>query len=343
MYLRSYRKEDVKALMELFHYTVHTINKKDYTEAQLNVWAPGIEKMNEEAWQASLSEHESKVAVIKMPDSGTEKIVGFADMASDGYLDRLYVSSDFQRRGAAALLTEALESFAWSKGLTQVTTYASITARPFFERRGYLTVRENIVKRESQELKNYFMVKRLDNGQPVISIRKMDDCSSDYALLLSMAENEDVRRRYAFTDKEPTKEAIKEKYRTRVLGQCAVEPLIIEINGQPSGYGQYYPTDSAGREIETVKTERWEFWGIDLCIGRPQLWGRGFGQAIIRRLARILFEDKGAAAVFLTPEADHLRACACYESAGFQFVYEYIENGKKYRLMKKERNISQTD
>lgn len=165
MYLRSYQENDIKALMELFHHTVHTINKKDYTEAQLDAWAPGISQMDEEAWRLSLSEHESKVAVVKMPGSQREKIVGFADMAADGYLDRLYVSCDFQRQGAAKLLTEALEYFAWSEGLSQVTTYASITARPFFEHRGYCTVRENIVKRGTQELKNYFMVKHLDSGQ----------------------------------------------------------------------------------------------------------------------------------------------------------------------------------
>lgn len=41
MLIRNYQPSDCKEIAELFYNTVHTINAKDYTKEQLNVWATG--------------------------------------------------------------------------------------------------------------------------------------------------------------------------------------------------------------------------------------------------------------------------------------------------------------
>ena len=56
--------------------------------------------------------------------------------------------------GIATALCDRLEA-----GFSRVTTYASITARPFFMKRGYRALRENIVERGGVKLKNYLMEK----------------------------------------------------------------------------------------------------------------------------------------------------------------------------------------
>ena len=86
-------------------------------------------------------------------------IVGFGDMDRTGYLDRLYVHKDHQGKGIAASLCDELER-PFSPG-TVVTTHASITARPFFERRGYTVVREQQVIRKGVALTNFVMEKKL--------------------------------------------------------------------------------------------------------------------------------------------------------------------------------------
>lgn len=43
-------------------------------------------------------------------------------------------------------------------------TFASITARPFFERRGYVVLRENVVARAGVRLTNFLMEKDLGSG-----------------------------------------------------------------------------------------------------------------------------------------------------------------------------------
>ena len=95
------------------------------------------------AWNASFLEHTTLVAVEG------ETIVGFADLAADGYLDRLYVHRDWQRRGVASALCDALPGAR--------VTHASLIARPFFERRGWRVVREQQVERHGVLLTNFVM------------------------------------------------------------------------------------------------------------------------------------------------------------------------------------------
>lgn len=147
MLLRPYRTQDCPLLAELFYQTVHTVNARDYTTPQLDAWADG--QFDLVAWDRSLSEHHTLVA------ERDGQIVGFADMADDGYLDRLYVHKDHQGQGIATSLCNALEQAVPGP----YTTHASLTARPFFEHRGYRVVREQQVERKGILLTNFVMQK----------------------------------------------------------------------------------------------------------------------------------------------------------------------------------------
>lgn len=148
MRLRSYRPEDCPELAELFHNTVHTVNARDYTPEQLDAWSDG--SVDLAAWNRSFLEHATLIA----EEGG--RIAGFGDMAPDGYLDRLYVHQDFQGRGVASALCDRLEAMVPGP----VTTHASITARPFFEKRGYRVLRSQQVIRRGVALTNFVMEKR---------------------------------------------------------------------------------------------------------------------------------------------------------------------------------------
>ena len=150
MNLREYKPSDCAVLAELFYQTVHSVNAKDYTQEQRNAWATG--KVDLAQWDASFREHKTVVAV----EGPT--IVGFGDMDSSGYLDRLYVHKDYQRRGIASAICDALEASVPGKS---ITTHASITAKPFFLQRGYRVVKEQTVVRQGIGLTNFVMEKRL--------------------------------------------------------------------------------------------------------------------------------------------------------------------------------------
>lgn len=145
MLVRKYRSSDCGRLAKLFYNTVHRVNAKDYTKEQLDAWATG--QVDEEEWDRSLREHYSVVAV----DDGT--IVGFGDISGTGYLDRLYVHADHQREGVASAICDRLEGAVQGK----IVTHASITARPFFEKRGYIVTKEQQVERRGVLLTNFIM------------------------------------------------------------------------------------------------------------------------------------------------------------------------------------------
>lgn len=147
MIIREYRPSDCKEIIELFLRTVHTVNAADYSEEQLDAWTG---KMDPDRWNRSFLEHYSIVAVMD------DVIAGFGDIDKTGYLDRLYVHSAYQRRGVAAALCDQLEKAAEGK----ITTHASITAMPFFEKRGYRVLKEQYVERQGIKLKNYVMEKK---------------------------------------------------------------------------------------------------------------------------------------------------------------------------------------
>lgn len=147
MKIRKYKISDCEELAKLFYDTVHTINAKDYTEEQLNVWATG--QVDLEKWNQSLHEHFTVVAVED------EVIIGFGDIDKTGYLDRLYVHRDHQGKGVATAICNQLEQTVQEN----VVTHASITARPFFEKRGYKMVKEQQVERQGIMLTNFIMEK----------------------------------------------------------------------------------------------------------------------------------------------------------------------------------------
>ena len=150
MIIREYEPADCEHLAKLFYGTVHTINAKDYSQEQLNVWA--TDKIDLEVWHKSLSEHYTVVAVEN------NIIVGFGDIDKSGYLDRLFVHRDYQRRGIATAICNELER---AVKVDKIITYASITAKPFFEQSGFNVVKEQQVERNGIALTNYVMEKQV--------------------------------------------------------------------------------------------------------------------------------------------------------------------------------------
>ncbi|WP_394961958.1 GNAT family N-acetyltransferase [Candidatus Allofournierella merdavium] len=147
MELRKYQSSDCREVTELFFNTVHIINAKDYTKEQLDVWATGQADL--EKWDQSLQGHYSVVAVEN------DVIVGFGDIDSTGYLDRLYVHANYQGRGIATAICDQLEQAVPGS----ITTHASITAKPFFEKRGNKVIKEQKVERQGIFLTNFVMAK----------------------------------------------------------------------------------------------------------------------------------------------------------------------------------------
>lgn len=153
MLLRAYRESDAAALCALFFDTVHTVCAKDYTEQQCDAWAP------REFDCAALCGRLARSYALVAECDGLP--VGFANLGQEGYFDCLYVSARMQRRGVATALADAMERRAAQQGASRMVSDVSITARPFFEHRGYRVLREQTVIRHGVSMTNYHMEKVL--------------------------------------------------------------------------------------------------------------------------------------------------------------------------------------
>ena len=151
MIIREYKSADCALLAQLFYDTVHTVNSKDYTKEQLDAWATG--DIDLDKWNSSLLAHNTLIAVRD------GAIVGFADMDKKGYVNMLYIHKDYQGQGIATALINELERHAREENVICFETYASLTAKPFFEKLGYTVQAENTVVREGVSLTNFRMAK----------------------------------------------------------------------------------------------------------------------------------------------------------------------------------------
>ena len=153
--IRAYEADDASAIARLFYGTVRSVNQADYSEEQVEAWAPAVP--NKQAWHARMSEPDRRTLVAEEDD----EVVGFAELEDDGHLDMLYLRGDAVGRGVGRRLYEAVEGEARGSGVGRIFTEASITARPFFERNGFRVVREQRISCRGVEMTNFAMEKQL--------------------------------------------------------------------------------------------------------------------------------------------------------------------------------------
>jgi len=151
--IRPYASVDLDALIALFQSSVRIVARRDYTLEQVFAWAP--DAIDRERWAVRLAASSTWVAALG------QRPAGFITLEPEGHLDMLYVDPHFQSRGVASRLLRRLETSAEARGLARLFTEASITARPFFEHRGFRMVEAQTVIRRGQELANYQMERHL--------------------------------------------------------------------------------------------------------------------------------------------------------------------------------------
>jgi putative acetyltransferase len=134
MKIRRITIADIDDVAQLYRDTILTINAKDYTKEQIEAWASTYN--NQEGWVRRMEDQHFYVAILD------DKIVGFASMDKFGYFDLLYVHKDYQRQGIATKLAAKIEEIAEEAEVNEITVQVSITAKSFFESKGYKTTGE---------------------------------------------------------------------------------------------------------------------------------------------------------------------------------------------------------
>lgn len=150
--IKAYEPEDAQATIDIFLRAIREVASKDYSPEQITAWA----KVDDaEVWARYRASRPTWLAM----DGSVP--VGFTDLKPDGFLDMMFVDPDQQGKGIASLLLATVEKAACEQGLQRIFTEASLTARPFFERRGFVVVAVQQVKKRGQTLANFRMEKVL--------------------------------------------------------------------------------------------------------------------------------------------------------------------------------------
>lgn len=151
--IRQANENDCVEIGRLYYETVRTINAKDYTEKEIEIWSGLGKKL--EVWKRKVSEQYFLVAV------SDGMIVGISSIENNGYLDFMYVHKDYQRRGIAKRLLEGIEKKAIEQSNVEIWAYVSITANPFFEKNGYVFEGEKIITVQGVDFVDRIMKKKL--------------------------------------------------------------------------------------------------------------------------------------------------------------------------------------
>lgn len=149
MKIIHYCPEFTKAITELFYKAVHNIDPKIYSLEQQQAWAPL--PIDYPKWEKRLVIKKPYVFLIK------DKVAGFIELEADGYIDCLYVLPEFQGQGVARALLYHVITLAKARNGQQLFVDASVIAKPFFKKHGFICEQKNQVVRNDVELDNYTM------------------------------------------------------------------------------------------------------------------------------------------------------------------------------------------
>ena len=153
MNIRRFQSGEEFALFEVFYSAVHLIARNDYSEEQLNAWAPL--DFDRGRWVDRINGINPFVAEID------GKPVGYADIQPNGYIDHFFVSGYHSRQGIGKALMQSIHNEAKRLNITELTSNVSQTAQPFFNRFGFVVVdlKKPIIR--GVELQNALMRKEL--------------------------------------------------------------------------------------------------------------------------------------------------------------------------------------
>ena len=152
--IRIAQEADCIELRDLYKNTVLVVNRRDYSQDEVEDWASCGDNLSNIG--EMIKTHYFIVAVNQL-----SQIVGFSSITPQGYLHSMFVHKDFQGKGIATMLLEEIERYAIRKGIIRITSEVSLTARPFFEKQGYVVNKEQKRQANKLSLTNFWMGKTL--------------------------------------------------------------------------------------------------------------------------------------------------------------------------------------
>ena len=151
--LREFRLGDEASLHAVFESAIHEVAIRDYTQEQVDAWAP--RDWNRAAWATRM---QGIAPVVAVRDGA---IVAYADVQSGGYIDHFFVAAVAGGHGIGGMLMRRIHERAAELAIAVLSSDVSLTAQPFFAHFGFTVVEHRVVDIRGVELRNASMRKQL--------------------------------------------------------------------------------------------------------------------------------------------------------------------------------------
>ena len=155
IHFRNGTKKDIGVLAELFRETVCRIRQPGLIHR--NRLQPGREAQRRSGGTGSSPERSG----LFLPNGIRMERYSVLQQSIGDIVHSLFVHAEYQSRGIGSGLLEQAEAYAHMQGAVRITSEVSLTARPFFERKGYRVDREQQIDRGGVLLTNFLMYKTL--------------------------------------------------------------------------------------------------------------------------------------------------------------------------------------
>jgi len=158
----------------------------------------------------------------------------------------------------------------------------------------------------------------------------MRDETADYELVARWRGEPHVHEWWDPDLPVPTMDSVRSEYRLDLQPESPDMVCIVEFEGRPIGFVQFYPWSAYQEELRDLGRDLLDAsWGLDLFIGESDSLGQGIGPSIIDLVCRHLFEERGASVVVLWTAMDNHRAVRAYEKARFERIGEVLDTDTK--------------
>jgi putative acetyltransferase len=151
--IRSLQKTDTEEIKWLHYRAVHSICSGDYTQEQLEAWAPAKRRVSD--WAEVLRRTDGYVALAD------QRIIAFATSNKRGWLTKLYTHPEYQGMGTGSALLARMESHTRERGFEELLLESSASARTFYQRHGFECLGLHLNPLTDPPLKDYIMRKSL--------------------------------------------------------------------------------------------------------------------------------------------------------------------------------------
>ena len=134
--LRDFRIGDEPALRAVFESAIHETARRDYSQLQVDTWAP--RDHDAAAWAQRVRGIAPFVALVD------DRVVGYADVQPSGYIDHFFVAASAGKQGVGGVLMRRIHERAAELGLLALTSEVSRTAQPFYLHFGFEVVDHHV-------------------------------------------------------------------------------------------------------------------------------------------------------------------------------------------------------